>query len=82
MEHEQNRPKLRYWKIVANEKCTPEIAELSSVKNLFRGNHASEKVRISLKQKIIGWTSVTEKKIDYVRSFWRTEEEMAKKRPK
>ena len=43
--------KLRYWKIVANEKCTAEIAKLSSVENLFWANHASEKSPISFKQK-------------------------------
>ena len=52
---------LRYWKIVVTEKCTPEIAKLSLVKNLFWANHASKKDRISLKQKIFEWTNVPEK---------------------
>ena len=33
-EYEQNRMTLKYWKIVANEKCTAEIVEFSSVKTL------------------------------------------------
>ena len=61
LEYERNRTKLRYWKNVGNEKCTPEIAKLSLVKNLFWANHASEKARISLKQKIFEWTDVPEK---------------------
>ena len=60
LENERNRTKLRYWKIVANEKCTAEIGDLSSVKNLFWANHASKKSRISLKRKIFGRTSVAE----------------------
>ena len=62
LEYEQNRTKLRYWKIVPNEKCTTEIGEMSSVKKLFRANHASKKARKSLKRKIFGWTNVPEKK--------------------
>ena len=64
LENEQNRTNLRYWKVVANEKCTPKIGELSSVKKLFWVNHASKKAkkaRISLKRKIFGWTNVPEK---------------------
>ena len=61
LEYEQNRTKLRYWKIVVNEKCTAEIAELSSVKNFFWANYASKKARNSVKQKIFGWTKVPEK---------------------
>ena len=61
LEYERNQTKLRYWKIVANEKCTPEIGKVSSVKNLSWPNHASEKARISLKRKIFGWTNVSEK---------------------
>ena len=61
LEYEQNRTNLRYWKIVVTEKCTPEITKLSSVKNLFWANHASEKARISLKRKIFEWTNVPEK---------------------
>ena len=60
LEYEQNRTKLRYWKIVANEKCTPEISKLTSIKNLFWANHASKKAHISLKRKIFGWTNVPE----------------------
>ena len=41
--------------------CTPEIAKLSSVKNLFWVNHKWEKARISLKRKIFKWTNVPEK---------------------
>ena len=61
LQYARNRTELRYWKIVANEKCTPEIGELSSVKNLFWANHASEKNRNSLRRKIFGWTNVPEK---------------------
>ena len=61
LEYDQNRTNLRYWKIVVTEKCTPEIAKMSLVKNLFWANHASEKARISLKRKIFEWTNVPEK---------------------
>ena len=61
LEYEQNRTKLRFWKIVMNEKCTPENGDLSSVKKLFWANHASKKARISLKRKIFEWTNVPEK---------------------
>ena len=61
MEYEQNRTDLISGKIVVNEKCTPEIGKLSSVKNLFWANHASEKAQISPKRKIFRWTYVPEK---------------------
>ena len=61
LEYEQNQMNLRYWKIAANGKCTPEIAKLTSVKNLFWANHASERARIGLKRKIFGRTNVPEK---------------------
>ena len=61
LEYEQNRTTLRYWKIVTNGKCTPESAKLTSVKNLFWTNHASEKARNSLKRKIIEWNNVPKK---------------------
>ena len=61
LDYEQNRTNLRNWKIVAKEKCTPEIGELSSVKILFGANHASKKARINLKQKIFKWANVPEK---------------------
>ena len=67
LEYEQNRIKFKYWKIVANETCTAEIGELSSVKKLFWTNHATEKSRIILKQKIFGWTNVSEK-VDWLYS--------------
>ena len=69
LEYEQNRTNLRYWKIVANEKCTPEIAKLSSVKNLFWANHASKKARISRKRKIFGRLMSLKKWIDYIQPF-------------
>ena len=37
------------------------MAKMTSVKNLFWANHASEKARINLKQKIFEWTIVPEK---------------------
>ena len=61
LEYERNRTKLRYWKIVANERCTREIGEMSSVKNLLWGKHASEKARIRLKRNIFKWINVPEK---------------------
>ena len=61
LEYEQNRTNLRYWKIVVTEKCTPEIAKLASVKNLYWANQASKKAHISLKRKIFKWTNVSEK---------------------
>ena len=42
LEYEQNRTKLGYWKFVANENCTAEIGELSSVENSFWANQASK----------------------------------------
>ena len=45
LEYQQKMTNLRHWKIVANEKCTAEIGELSSVKNSFWGNPASKKAR-------------------------------------
>ena len=45
-------------------------------------NHASEKARKSSKRKIFGSIYVLEKNIDYIQSFRRTKEEMAKKTPK
>ena len=35
LEYGQKWTKIIYWKIVANEKCTSENGELSSVKGLF-----------------------------------------------
>ena len=61
LEYEQNRTNSRYWKIVVTKKCTPEMAKMTSVKNLFWANHASEKARISLKRKIFEGTNVPEK---------------------
>ena len=62
LEYERSRTELKYWKILANEKCTPEIGELSSVKNWFWANHATEEVRNSLKGKIFGWNNVPKKR--------------------
>ena len=61
LEYERNRTKLRYWKIVANGKCTAENGELSSVKNSFWANHASKKAPNSLKRKLFEWNNVPEK---------------------
>ena len=61
LEYERNWTKLRYWKIVANEKCTTEIAESSSVKNSFWANHASKKAQKNLKWKIFDWKIVPAK---------------------
>ena len=47
VEYEQ----VRYWKFVANGKCSAEIGELSSVKNLFWANHASKKREVILNGK-------------------------------
>ena len=63
LEYEQNRTELSYWKIVANEKCTPEIGKLISIKNLFWANHASERARNSLKRKLFERNYVPEKMI-------------------
>ena len=60
LQNEQNRTNLNYWKIVVNEKCTAEMAKLSTVKNLFWANQASKKAHISLKQKVFEWTKVPE----------------------
>ena len=54
LEFEQNRMNLRYWKNVANEKCTAKIGKLNSVENLFWANHASKKARKRLERKIFG----------------------------
>ena len=61
LQYEQNRPKLKYWKIVANEKCITEIGELSSVKNLFWVNHATKNAQKNFKQKTFKLTFVSEK---------------------
>ena len=73
---------LKILKNCCKRKCTAEFDELSSVANLFWANHASKKAQKNAKRKIIGWTNVLKKWIDYNQSFWRTEEEMAKKLPK
>ena len=52
LEYESNGTKLRYWKIVANEKCTAESGKLSSVKKSFWANHASKKTWNNPKRKI------------------------------
>ena len=82
LEYEQYRTKIGYWKIVANEKCTAEIGELSSVKKLLWADHKRQKDRKSLKWR--RWDGLMSLKqwIDYVPSFWRTKEKMAKNRPK
>ena len=41
--------------------CTPEIGELSSVKNSFWTNHGSKKACNSLERNIFEWTKVPEK---------------------
>ena len=61
LEYERNRTNLRYWKIVANEKCIAEIGEVSSVRNLVWANHATKKTQNRLKRKIMGRTNVPEK---------------------
>ena len=61
LESEQNRTKLKYWKIPANEKFIGEIGEVSSVKKIFWANHTSEKTQSNLKRKIFWWTKVPEK---------------------
>ena len=61
LEYEQNRTKLRYWKIVANENFTAGSGDLSSVKKSFWVNHAIKKTRLNPKWKIFGWTNVPDK---------------------
>ena len=46
--------------MVVTEKCTPENAKLSSVKNFFWVNHASKKTRYNPKLKLFEWTNVPE----------------------
>ena len=60
LKYERNWTNIRYWKIVANEKCSAEIGKFSSVKNSFWTNHASKKARKSLKRKKFGWAIVPE----------------------
>ena len=60
LEDERNRTKLRYWKIDANEECTSEIGEVSSIKISFWENHASNKARNSPKQRLFEWSNVLE----------------------
>ena len=57
----QNRMKLRFWKIVKNEKCTAEIGELNSVESFFWANYASKKALKGPKPKIFERTNVLEK---------------------
>ena len=59
--YEPNRTKLRVWKNVANEKCTAETRELSSVKNLFWVNHATIKLLKKVERKIFGGNIFSEK---------------------
>ena len=59
LKYERNWTKLIYWKIVANEKCSAEIGELSSVKSVFWANHATKKARNSFKRKVFGWTNLS-----------------------
>ena len=61
LEHERNRTNLWSWKMVANESCTAEIGEMSSVKILFWANHTTKKPQNSLKRKIFGSNNVPEK---------------------
>ena len=61
VEYERKRTKLRYWKNVANEKCTAETSELSSVKKLVWANHASKKAQNGLQQKLFEPTNVPQK---------------------
>ena len=82
LEYEQNRMKVRYWKIVANEKCTPEIGEFSSAKNSFWANRAPKRLGVVLNRRNLDGLTILRKSKDYIQSFWRTEEEIAKKRPK
>ena len=82
LKYDRNRTKLRYWKLVASEKCTPEIGELSSVKSLFWVNHASKKTQKVLNGNHLDGLMSLRRWIDYIWSFQRTEEEMSKKRPK
>ena len=42
LKYEQDRTKLKFWKIVANEKYIAEYGELSSVKNFVWANHGSK----------------------------------------
>ena len=53
LKNDQNPTKLKLWKIVANEKCTAQIGELSSVKNLFWVNHASKKLKTGLNRRYL-----------------------------
>ena len=47
--------------MLQNEKWTAEIADMSSVKNSFWANNASEKAQNSLKRKIFKWNILPKK---------------------
>ena len=81
LDYERNWTKLRYWKIVANEKCTAEIGEIISVKNLLWAN-PQKRLEIVLSGKYLVGVMSLKRWIDDIQPFWRTKEEMAKKTPK
>ena len=53
LEFEQNGTKKK-WKIVANEKCSEEIREMTSIKKLFWVKHATKKTEHSFKWRMFG----------------------------
>ena len=81
LEYERSRTKLGYWKIVGNEKCTPEIAKLSSVKKIFWTNTHQKKLILVLNGRYLNGLMSLKRWID-IQSFRRTEWEIAKKRRK
>ena len=69
LEYERNRTKLRFWKIVANEKCTAEIAKLSSVKSYSERTTHQKRLVLVLKGRYLNRLCSLKRWIDYNRSF-------------
>ena len=77
LEYERNRTKLRYWKIVANEKCTANWVQL---KNYSERTTHQKMLAIVLNGWYMNGLVSMKSWIEYFPPFWKTKEEIAKKR--
>ena len=82
LEYEQNRTEWKLWKTVANGKCTSKIGELISIKKIIEWTTQQKMLKTVLNETYLNGLMSLKKLFDYIWSFWRTEEEMVKKRPK
>ena len=69
LEYEQNRTKLKQWKLVANKKCSEQTTHQKFLQRVLDIIYLDG--LFSLKR----W-------VECIQSFWRTKEELSKKRPK